>query len=195
MPRSLLIPVLAVALCACGGADAERQPSAATPEAAPAQLEKTFASDRYGYTIRYLAGWSALAAARPFMSDELLSYTSDSADKLSEDPAGTGRPELTIAARAVPEGTTLDAHREDTVRRIFDRTGCRPHSETSITVGGEQATLLDYPSCATFDTLWTVAVHNGSGFHIVWWAEQGKGASDRTVYEQILSTLAFQDRD
>ena len=195
MPRSLLLAVLAVALCACGGADAGRQPSAATPESAPARLEKTFASDRYGYTIRYLAGWSALAAARPFMSDELLSYTSDSADKLSEDRVAPGRPELTIAARAVPEGTTLDAHREDTVRRIFDRTGCRPTARPASPskASTRRCSTIRHarPSTRSGRSRSTTGPASTSSGG----PSRGKGASDRTVYEQILGTLAFQDRD
>ena len=194
MPRSLLLPVLAVVLSACGGSGDARQQPIPTRDPRAARLDQTFTSARYGYTLRYLAGWSALAAARPLTSDELLSYTSDSADKFSEDPRGTGRPELTIGAHAVPASTTIDDLRRATVRRIADRVGCRPQTQTTTTVDDEQAILLDYPSCATFDTLWTVVVHDSFAFHVVWWSEQGKGATDRPLYEQFLGTLTFKGR-
>lgn len=179
------LAVLAFVPSACGD---DRPPAARTAAAPAPRLEKTFTSPRYGYTVRFPADWSAQRAGRALARDELVSSSSDSVDRLSEDPRGSGRPMLTVGAQPVAEGTDLAA---TTKRQLEEQVGCRPRSETSLTVGGEQARVLSYPACATLDIVWTVLVRGSSGFHIVWWSEQGRAAADRPLYDAILGSFAF----
>ena len=122
-----------------------------------------------------------------------MSYTSDSVDKLSKDPSGVQRPELTIGAQQLATGTSLDELRALTMRRIFDKGGCRPPAQTSTSVGGERATLLMYSPCGGLDLLWTVVVHGNSGYHVVWWDAPGKAPANRPLYEDILASIAFKE--
>jgi hypothetical protein len=193
-PRAALaVAVAAVAVSACGGAEPAEQHTPAATEPPDVRLEKTFASARYDYTLRHPAHWSAREAVRSLASDELVSYTSDSVDKLSKDPSGVQRPELTIGAQELATGTSLDELRALTMRRIVDKGGCRPPAQTSTSVGGERAILLMYSPCGGLDLLWTVVLHGKSGFHVVLWDAPGKAAAHRPLYEAILASVAFRE--
>jgi hypothetical protein len=199
-PRGAAVAVAAVAafaVSACGGDEPATQPAkrstAAATESPHVRLEKSFNSARYDYTLRHPGDWSALRAVRSLGRDELVSYTSDSVDKLSKDPSGIQRPELTIGAQKLVPGTSLDELRALTMQRIRDKGGCRPPAQTSTTVGGERATLLMYSPCGGLDLLWTVVLHGRSGFHVVWWDAPGKAAAHRPLYEAILASIAFKE--
>ena len=194
IPRGAAVAaVAAVAVSACGGDEPAEQSTTAATESPDVRLEKSFTSPRYDYTLRHPGHWSALRAVRSLGRDELVSYTSDSVDKLSKDPSGVQRPELTIGAQELATGTSLDELRALTMRRIFDKGGCRPPAQTSTSVGGERATLLMYSPCGGLDLLWTVVLHGKSGFHVVWWDAPGKATAHRPLYEEILKSIAFKE--
>jgi hypothetical protein len=73
--------------------------------------------------------------------------------------------------------------------------GCAaPPSSERLKVGGDDAVMLRYPECPSGSGLyhlWTAVVHNGRGFHVVWFGRSEDEVKDRPVIDEVLASLRF----
>jgi hypothetical protein len=159
-----------------------------------------FTSKRYGYSIRYPSGWTALAAASPMPQDALASDTSDTVDKLSPDARGDAGPMVLIAASEIPDGTTLGpegttlGYWSGQVRSRVERSGaCSDGGGFSASVAGEPAIVTIYPYCNGRQQQWAAFVHDGKGYQVSWWGQPRRQDADQPLFHKILKTLQFHN--
>jgi hypothetical protein len=153
----------------------------------------------YGYSIAHPRSWSVVAASRPLTEGEPPATSSGATDILGRD-AGVRvstmeLPGVIIAAQPVADDVKLGkwtATVEDTVESMKD---CKASNRTEhLDVGDEPATLLTYRNCPSdlgLLHLWAGVVHEGRGYHIVWFNEPGTEAADRATFRSMLSTMSF----
>jgi hypothetical protein len=70
----------------------------------------------------------------------------------------------------------------------------RPDARETIRVDGVEAVLLTYEECpleSGFLHYRVAVVHDGVGFHIVWFDEPGRAEADRPALDSLRSTLSF----
>jgi hypothetical protein len=104
-------------------------------------------------------------------------------------------PGVIIAAQPVTDDVniaTWAATIKDTVE--FMKNCKAPNRREHLDIGGEPATLLTYRDCPTdlgYLHLWAGVVHEGRGYHIVWFNDPDTEAVDRATFRRMLSSMSF----
>ena len=68
---------------------------------------------------------------------------------------------------------------------------CALKSRSGRMIGGQNGTLLLYPSCYAYYFPLIVAVHHGLGFYVYWISFTGHEVVDRATFDKLASTLRF----
>jgi hypothetical protein len=175
--------------------------SATSPSGAVSDSRsRTFRSSAYRYSIRLPTDWSAIKADRVLKPGEP-PYTSRGATDIITRKAATKvskmkLPAVVIGAQRVPAGTTIDQWTAEVIAGVSEQKGCeQPASREPLRIGGDEAALLGYPDCphgSGLYHLWTVVVHRGRGFQLVWFNNAGQEARDRAILDGMLSSLVFR---
>ena len=189
--RTALTVAVLVLLAACGtdAADADRASSIA------------YHSPVYGYSISHPRSWSVVEASRPLAAGEPPATSTGATDILGRDASvrvsAMELPGVIIAAQPVTKNVHLaqwTATMKDTVESMKD---CAPPNRSEhLDIGGESATLLTYRDCPPdlgYLHLWAGVVHEGRGYHIVWFNDPGTEAADRATFKQMLSSMSFDE--
>jgi hypothetical protein len=181
--RARYITALAVALiaAACSAAPAASDPATASPEPSASPALVSFASERFGYSIRHPGDWDVLerpgefelTALRPRHpgTDTLGTPDSHKFDILD----GI----VVVGARELAEGETLD----DFTTEASAATRCGPHGRGTTTLDGEPADLRKF-ECGGTRWVQVTAEHDGRGY-LVW--------VTRPLKEDFLTGFAFTD--
>jgi hypothetical protein len=141
----------------------------------------TFTSERYGYSIRYPAGWSARAAP-----------ADGQADRLSRDPGSSALPDVSIAAEELP-ATTTPADWTVIVNSRSEAAGCAPYHTHSLTAGGETIRITSFRNCDGVSRQWASFVHDGSGYSVLWRGRPGLAQveADTPRFDALLRTIVL----
>ena len=159
----------------------------------------TFTSPMYDYTVAYPEGWSVVPAEHQLEANEPPLTGGGATDILGRNAdrkvSKMDLPAVVIGAQEVVSGTTLDKWKTAVVGIVRRQKGCaRPSSSERLLVGGEGAAVLSYPNCPTSSGLyhlWTVVVHEGRGYQIVWFDHSGQEAEDRPALDDLLASVSF----
>lgn len=155
----------------------------------------------YGYSISHPRSWSVVEASRPLSEGEPPATSSGATDILGRDASvrvsTMDLPGVIIAAQPVTNDVHISkwtATMKDTVKFMK---ACRPPNRSEhLDIGGESATLLTYRACPTdlgYLHLWAGVVHEGRGYHIVWFNDPGTEAADRATFRKMLSSMSFDE--
>jgi hypothetical protein len=158
-----------------------------------------YTSPVYGYSISHPPRWTVVEASRALADGEPPGTSSGAADILGRGASVRVRtmelPGVIIAAEPVANDVHIakwTAMVKDTVKVMKN---CDPPNRREhLDIGGESATLLTYRDCPTdlgYLHLWAGVVHEGRGYHIVWFNDPGSEASDRRTFRRMLSTMSF----
>jgi hypothetical protein len=153
----------------------------------------------YDYTVAYPDGWSVIPAEHQLEPNEPPLTGGGATDILGSNAdrkvSKMDLPAVVIGAQVVESGTTLDEWKNAVVGIAQRQKGCaRPSASERLLVGGERAVMLSYPNCPTSSGLyhlWTVVVHEGRGYQIVWFDHSGRQAEDRPAVDDLLASLSF----
>jgi hypothetical protein len=162
-------------------------------------VSKTFTSPTYGYTIALPSGWSAIPADRVLPADgppltggggtDIIGANANQRVSKMELPA------LVIGAQGLLGTTSLDGWKAAVTRIVAKQKGCKqPRSSERLNVGGDTAVMLEYPDCprgSGLYHLWTVIVHKGRGFHVVWFGRSENETKDRPLLDDVLASFSF----
>lgn len=178
--------LLAIAASGCGSSSSE-----------PAS--KPFRSPTYRYTIEHPASWSAIPAEHVLPADGPPLTSGGGTDIIganaNERVSKMGLPALVIGAQEVPAAMSLDEWKTAVTRTVAFQKGCpQPSSSERLKVGGDDAVMLRYPDCPKASGLyhlWITVVHDGRGFHVVWFGRSENETKDRPVIDEVLGSLAF----
>lgn len=190
MVRSTRVLALGLALiAAASGCSSTSEKSAS----------ETFRSPTYRYTLSHPASWSAIPAEHVLPADGPPLTAGGGTDiigaKANTRVSKMELPALVIGAQALAGATSLDEWKAAVTRTVAFQKGCaRPRSSEPVKVGGESAVMLRYPDCpkgSGLYHLWTAVVHNGRGFHVVWFGRSGNETKDRPVIDDVLASLNF----
>jgi hypothetical protein len=159
----------------------------------------TFTSPMYDYTVAYPEGWSVIPAEHQLEANEPPITGGGATDILGRNAdrkvSKMDLPAVVIGAQEVESGTTLAEWKTVVVGIVRRQKGCaRPSSSERLLIGGERAVLLTYPNCPVSSGLyhrWTVVVHQGRGYQIVWFDHSGQEAEDRPALADMLASLSF----
>lgn len=187
--RRTLTVALLVLLGACGSDAADDDRSSSV----------SYTSPVYGYSISHPRSWSVVDARRPLSEGEPPATSSGATDIFGRDASvrvsTMQLPGLIIAAQPVANDVDIaewTAAITDTVKFMKN---CEPPNRSEhVDIGGESGTLLTYRDCPTdlgYLHLWAGVVHEGRGFHIVWFNDPGHEAADRAAFEKMLSSMSF----
>ena len=165
------------------------------------EASESFASPEYGYSLELPTGWSALAAEHDLEPGEPPTLSSKGTDVLAAQPSrmitDLTKPAIVVGAQPVEPGTTLDDWTAEVTEIVGGFKGCaQPAAVEEIDVASEPATLLEYPDCPDglgLDHLWVAFVRDDRGIQFVWFDESSSGPVERDQFEQILSTVAFDE--
>jgi hypothetical protein len=160
---------------------------------------RPFRSAVYGYSVPRADGWTVVEATRRLEEGEPPATGSGATDILgrgaSTDVSAMTPPAVIIGGQPVAPETTVDAWADAVVGIVTFMKGCRrPDAQERVTVGGEPAVLLTYDECPPGSGLvhrWIAVVHEGVGFHVVWFDETGRGEADRPALDALLSRWSF----
>ncbi len=190
MVRSTRVLALGLALLAAasGCSSASEKPAS-----------ETFRSPTYRYTLSRPAGWSAISAEHVLPADGPPLTAGGGTDIIGANAntrvSKMKLPALVIGAQELAGATSLDEWKTAVTRTVAFQKGCaRPSSSEALEVGSEDAVMLRYPDCPSRSGLyhlWTAVVHNGRGFHVVWFGRSGDETKDRPVIDDVLATLNF----
>jgi hypothetical protein len=152
-----------------------------------------FGSAMYGYSISVPEIWSMREATESLKDLEEPLDVHASTDYFSRTAPDRSDPGLLIAAQPLDPGTSLHEWTSE-VEELVDPCG-PPATRETVRVGGEKATLAYLADCTgpAFFMYWTTIVHDGTGFHVIWWGNTGDEARDRAVLDRILASLVFTD--
>jgi hypothetical protein len=161
----------------------------------------TFTSPMYGYSISHPAAWSVVEAERALSESERPATSSGATDILGQDASERVStmqlPGVIIAAQPVPDDARIDDWTASILDTVKFMKGCEsPNQRDDIEIGGESGTLLTYRDCPPdlgYLHLWAGVVHEGRGFHIVWFNDPGHEDEDRSSFEQMLSSMSFDE--
>jgi hypothetical protein len=153
----------------------------------------------YGYTLAHPAGWSAIPAAHVLPADGAPLTAGGGSDiigaKANTRVSKMELPALVIGAQELAGAAGLDEWKAAVTRVVALQKGCaQPSSSEAVNVGGESAVMLRYPDCpkgSGLYHLWTAVVHNGRGFHVVWFGRSANESKDRPVIDEVLAILSF----
>jgi hypothetical protein len=182
-----LVVVVACLLHACGGGDED--------DAAAA----TYRSPIYGYAISHPPTWTAVDAQRPLGVDELPTTGTGATDILGQDASskvGTMTlPGVIIAAQPVGADVDLETWTASMIGTVSAMKGCdAPSGRDAVEIDGEPGIVLTSPNCPAergYLHLWAGVVHDGRGYHVVWFDEPGREDEDRVDFERMLSSFVF----
>jgi len=207
------VSIMLIGLSACSPQPPDIPTEAARPTAVlpePTVTEQAqpagqvFTSERFGYSFSYPARW--IIKDKP----------GEWADYDPLDPNRTGGIDafagyinnrnltIGIGARALAGEETLESWVETAKSLItagvskgvcYEGIENDPLSETTVTLDGEPAVMLEYECPNSHDSfgLVVLSVHNNKGYWITWIAPQGNAEEDRTEFTQILSTFSFAE--
>jgi hypothetical protein len=158
-----------------------------------------YSSPVYDYSISHPRSWSVVAASRSLSEGEPPATSSGATDILGRDASirvsTMELPGVIIAAQPVTDDVHIakwTATMKDTVEFMKN---CKPPNRVEhFDIGGEPATLLTYRDCPTdlgYLHLWAGVVHEGLGYHIVWFNDPGTESADRATFKRMLSSLSF----
>jgi hypothetical protein len=158
-----------------------------------------YESPVYGYSISHPRSWGVVDAGRPLTEGELPTTSTGATEILGCDASvresSMELPGVIIAAQPVGDDTGIarwTATVKDTVEAMKD---CKaPNRRDALDIGGEPATLLTYRDCPTelgYLHLWAGVVHQGRGYHIVWFDDGGTEAADRATFTRMLASMSF----
>ena len=106
-------------------------------------------------------------------------------------------PAVVVGAQPVIPQTNLDDWTSTVIGLVAQMKGCaRPAARSHVRVGGDEAVVLAYPNCPAAPSLyhlWTVLVHGGRGYQIVWFNTHGQEPGDRAVLDKMLASVSFAD--
>jgi hypothetical protein len=159
----------------------------------------TFRSPTYHYTVAHPKSWSVIPAEHQLEADEPPRTGGGGTDILGRNAdrkvSKMDLPAVVIGAQNLVSGTSIDDWTAAVVRIVRRQKGCaKPRRTERLTVGGDKAVLLNYPDCPKSSGLyhlWTVVVHDGRGYQIVWFNKSGREPDDRPVLDDMLSSLSF----
>jgi hypothetical protein len=182
-----IVLVVTLAIVSACGSDGDAASAAA------------FRSPTYGYTIDRPDGWDVVEATHTLEDGEPPATAGGGTDILgrhaSVDVRDITPPGVIIGGQPVAEGTTSEQWARTVIGTVSFMKGCpRPDAQENITVGGDGAVLLTYEQCPEergFFHYWVAAVHEGVGFHIVWFDEMGRTEVDRPDLDALLSSISF----
>jgi hypothetical protein len=159
----------------------------------------TFTSPVYGYSISHLPSWTVVEARRALAEGEPPATSSGATDILGRDASdrvSTMRlPGVIIAAQPVADDVGIAEWTRSMMDTVSSMKHCDPPRRSEhIEIDGASGTLLTYPNCPPdvgYLHLWAGVVHEGVGYHIVWFDQQGHEGDDRAAFEQMLSSFSF----
>jgi hypothetical protein len=160
--------------------------------AVPAAALVPFTSPIYGYTIGRPPMWAARVAGEVLTGTTPPWVDSAGVDQLQLKQDRYGSPE------GIPLGTiVIGAARVEAATSSQEWAGVasstcgHPSTVDDVDVDGETGQLLTIKSCFGEFHQWLVVVHEGWGYHIVWFNDPGTEAFDRAQFDEILSTFRF----
>jgi hypothetical protein len=189
LTRPTLAVALLVLLAVCGNNAAHGRHASSVAYNSPV----------YGYSISHPRSWSVVEASRALSEGEPPATSSGATDILGRDASvrvsTMDLPGVVIAAQPVTNDMHLAQWTETMKDTVTSMKGCeRPNRRERLDIGGEPATLLTYRDCPTdlgYLHLWAGVVHEGRGYHIVWFNDPGTEASDRATFRRMLSSMSF----
>ena len=161
----------------------------------------TFISPVYGYSISHQPSWSVTEASRALSEGEPPATSSGATDILGRDASDRVStmqlPGVIIAAQPVANHTRIEQWESSIVDTVESMKQCGPpNGREDIKVDGEPGILLTYRGCPPdlgYLHLWAGVIHDGRGFHIVWFNTPGHEDEDRSSFEQMLSSMVFDE--
>ena len=173
-------------LGACGGDD-------------DADARVTFTSPVYGYSIARPRSWDSVNARRTLTDSEQPATSSGATDILGTDASmrvsAMTLPGVIIAAQPVRNDVTIEEWTSSMVDTVAFMKRCdRPDRRERVEIGGEPGILLTYRDCPPnlgLLHLWAGVVHEGLGYHIVWFNDRGHEDADRAEFERMLASMSF----
>jgi hypothetical protein len=155
----------------------------------------------YGYSISHPRGWSVLPAGRALAEGEPPATSSGATDILGRGASvrvsTMEMPGVIIAAQPVSDDVLVaewTATMQDTVETMKD---CNPPDRRErLEISGAPATLLTYRDCPPdlgLLHLWAGVVHEGRGYHIVWFNAPGTDGADRRTFRKMLASMSFDE--
>jgi hypothetical protein len=147
----------------------------------------TFTSPVYGYSISHPPRWTVVEARRALADGEPPATSTGATDILGRDAServGTMRPPgVIIAGQPVGEDVGTQEWTSSIMDTVSSMKGCDPPSRRDdVEVDGAPGILLTYPDRPAdvgYLHLWAGVVHDGVGYHIVWFNEPGSEAIAR----------------
>jgi hypothetical protein len=160
-----------------------------------------FISPVYGYSISHQPSWSVAEASRSLSEGEPPATSSGATDILGRDASvrvsTMQLPGVIIAAQPVANDTRIEQWESSIMDTVESMKHCGPpNGREDISVDGESGILLTYRDCPPdlgYLHLWAGVVHEGRGFHIVWFNTPGHEDEDMSSFEQMLSSLVFDE--
>jgi len=149
---------------------------------------KTFVSKRYHYSVAYPPGWKVTGSTQSARPHSFPSADDPTSDKF-DSPGGSRS--FRVAAQVLKPGTTLTAWTAAVIQNAKVRFQCALKSRSGRMIGGQNGTLLLYPSCYAYYFPLIVAVHHGLGFYVYWISFTGHEVVDRATFDKLASTLRF----
>jgi hypothetical protein len=190
---ALGLALLVASACGKGETASSRQEQAARspdPVASPPAADSvSFTSSQYGYSIRYPAQAEPTEATRSLGAGEPPIPGSPAVDMLR-----TPRGLIIVAAQRITGRASLadwTAGIEKLLRGSGLPTCAKPASRKRISVGGNPARLLVYPTCDGNYGLWVAVLDKKEAFVIWWVSEPGSEEEDRALFEKALRSFRF----
>lgn len=158
-----------------------------------------FSSPTYRYTVAHPASWSAIPAGHVLPADGPPLTGGGGTDiigaKANTRVSKMELPALVVGAQELARPTSLDEWETAVRHTVVFQKGCaQPRSSEPLKLGAERAVMLRYPDCpkgSGLYHLWTAVVHNGRGFHVVWFGRSGDESKDRPLIDEVLASLTF----
>ena len=178
----------AAAACACAPTDSR-----------DGRNLRTFRSRTYGYAIDHPANWTIIEATRVLDDGEPPATAAGGTDILARRADTKVQdmklPAMVVGAQRVSSATDIDGWTSMVIGSVSFMKQCpEPDARERVEVGGEPAVLLTYNDCpkgSGLFHLWTAVVHDGLGFHVVWFDRHGRKVADRKTLDNMLSSVSF----
>ena len=185
--RSRWVVVLALAFVAgaCGSSDGST---------------RAFRSDVYRYTLDLPSGWTSVRATRQLDDGEPPATATGGTDvlgsKASTKVSQMPLPALVVGAQPVEADTSPDEWAAAVTRIVGSMKGCpEPDGRIVLTIDGATAVVLVYEECpagSDLTHLWATTVHDGLGFHLVWFDHRGNLEDKEDELRVLLGGFSFE---